>query len=138
MCNCCRKIIKGACFPIKLLFLVNYLVVSSLNMEECNRTSVYHYHIWFSFVEYNLVRKSMQIPKDFLVQMLGEERVTKFVIQEILNSTMADYAEKENLDVKDRKISTTQTAQQLKTSFKPGNEFGFNVIIEPQNSQDST
>lgn len=36
----------------------------------------------------------MQIPKDFLVQMLGEERVTKFAIQEILNSTMADYAEK--------------------------------------------
>ena len=36
----------------------------------------------------------MQIPKDFLVQMLGEERVTKFAMQEILNSTMADYAKK--------------------------------------------
>ncbi|XP_019454165.1 PREDICTED: uncharacterized protein LOC109355447 isoform X2 [Lupinus angustifolius] len=82
--------------------------------------------------------KSSKIPKDFLVQMLGEERVTKFVIQEILNSTMADYAEKENLDVKDRKISTTQTAEQLKKSFKPGTEFGFNVIIEPENSQDSS
>ncbi|RDY12670.1 hypothetical protein CR513_02483, partial [Mucuna pruriens] len=40
----------------------------------------------------------------------------------------------ENLDVKDRKISTTQTADQLKKSFTPGNEFGFNVIIEPENS----
>ncbi|TKY67490.1 Trigger factor [Spatholobus suberectus] len=38
--------------------------------------------------------KSSKIPKDFLVQMLGEERVTKFAIQEILNSTMADYAKK--------------------------------------------
>lgn len=82
--------------------------------------------------------KSSKIPKDFLVQMLGEERVTKFAIQEILNSTMADYAEKENLDVKDQKVSTIQTAEELKKSFKPGNEFGFNVIIEPQNSQDSS
>jgi hypothetical protein len=46
------------------------------------------------FVEDDLVRKSMQIPKDFLLQMLGEERVTKFAIQEILNCTMADYAKK--------------------------------------------
>lgn len=36
----------------------------------------------------------MQIPKDFLLQMLGEERVTKFAIQEILNCTMADYTKK--------------------------------------------
>ena len=41
-----------------------------------------------------LVGKSIQIPKSFLVQILGEERVTKFVIQEILNTTMADYAKK--------------------------------------------
>lgn len=40
----------------------------------------------------------------------------------------------ENLDVKDRKISTTQTAEELKKYFKPGSEFGFNVIIEPENS----
>lgn len=66
--------------------------------------------------------------------MLGEERVTKFAIQEMLNYTMADYARKENLDVKDRKISTTQTAEELKKYFKPGSEFGFNVIIEPENS----
>lgn len=46
------------------------------------------------FLEDDLVWKSIQIPKSFLVQMLGEERVTKFVIQEILNSTMADYAKK--------------------------------------------
>lgn len=46
------------------------------------------------FLEDDLVRKSIQIPKSFLAQMLGEERVTKFVIQEILNCTMADYAKK--------------------------------------------
>ncbi|KAK7264360.1 hypothetical protein RJT34_31967 [Clitoria ternatea] len=44
------------------------------------------------------------------------------------------FDDQENLDVKDRKISTTQTAEELKKSFIPGNEFGFNVIIEPENS----
>ncbi|XP_057456332.1 uncharacterized protein LOC130747410 [Lotus japonicus] len=82
--------------------------------------------------------KSSKIPKSFLVQILGEERVTKFVIQEILNSTMANYAKKENLDVKGKKVSTTQTAEELKKSFTPGKEFGFNVIIEPENSEDTT
>ncbi|KAG2397845.1 uncharacterized protein HKW66_Vig0139190 [Vigna angularis] len=72
----------------------------------------------------------IQIPKDFLVQMLGEERVIKFAIQEILNSTMADY---ENMDEKNWKINTTQSAEQLKKSFTPGNDFGFNVILESEN-----
>ncbi|KAK7261936.1 hypothetical protein RIF29_28260 [Crotalaria pallida] len=61
-----------------------------------------------------------EIPKEFLVQLLGEELVTKFVIQEMLNSTMADHAIKENLDVKDKTVRTTQTADELKKSFKPG------------------
>ncbi|BAT90866.1 hypothetical protein VIGAN_06215700 [Vigna angularis var. angularis] len=77
--------------------------------------------------------KSSKIPKDFLVQMLGEERVIKFAIQEILNSTMADYVKKENMDEKNWKINTTQSAEQLKKSFTPGNDFGFNVILESEN-----
>ena len=36
----------------------------------------------------------LQVPKSFLLEVLGKDRVTKFVIQEILNSTMADYAKK--------------------------------------------
>ncbi|GLT66492.1 hypothetical protein SLA2020_388540 [Shorea laevis] len=40
----------------------------------------------------------LTIPKSFLLQILGEQRVTKFVIQEIVNSTMADFVEKENLN----------------------------------------
>ncbi|KAK2435662.1 bacterial trigger factor [Trifolium repens] len=79
--------------------------------------------------------KSSKIPKDFLLQMLGEERVTKFAIQEILNCTMADYAKKENLDAKDKKVSTVQTEQELKKSFKAGKRFSFNVLIEPNDSE---
>ncbi|MED6199840.1 hypothetical protein PIB30_079638 [Stylosanthes scabra] len=81
--------------------------------------------------------KSSKIPNDFLIQVLGEENVVKFVIQEILNSTMADYVEKENLDAENTKISTIQTAEELRRSFKPGKAFGFNVIVEPNSSQDS-
>ena len=36
----------------------------------------------------------LQVPKSFLLEVLGKDRVTKFIIQEILNSTMVDYAKK--------------------------------------------
>ncbi|CAI0544035.1 unnamed protein product [Linum tenue] len=35
-----------------------------------------------------------QVPRDFLIQVLGEDRVTNFVIQEIVSATLADYADK--------------------------------------------
>ncbi|CAJ2679125.1 unnamed protein product [Trifolium pratense] len=79
--------------------------------------------------------KSSKIPPDFLLEMLGEERVTKFAIQEILNCTMADYAKRENLDAKDKKVSTVQTEQELKKSFRAGKKFSFNVIFEPNDSE---
>ncbi|CAJ1933383.1 unnamed protein product [Sphenostylis stenocarpa] len=118
------------------------------NMQSNDESSGKRKETGLSFyssqLHYNLVRKCMQIPKDFLVQMLGEERVIKFAIQEILNSTMADYVKKasefyhfENIDGEDLKISTTQTVEQLQKSFTPGNDFGFNVIMEPENSEDS-
>ncbi|KAH0988533.1 hypothetical protein GBA52_000016 [Prunus armeniaca] len=71
----------------------------------------------------------------FLLDILGKERVTKFVIQEIISSTMGDY---ENLNVKENKINTTQTAEELKLLFKPGTEFGFNAILELEDSEIET
>lgn len=82
--------------------------------------------------------KTSKVPKSFLLQILGEERVTKFVIQEIVNSTMADYVDKENLTVKEKKVNTTQTAEELKSSFSPGNKFGFNAIIELEKPESGT
>ncbi|KAJ4956894.1 hypothetical protein NE237_013677 [Protea cynaroides] len=73
--------------------------------------------------------KTSKVPKSFLLQMLGEERVTKFVIQEIISSTLTDYVEKENLTVK-KKLNTTQTAEELESIFSPGNEFVFNATLE--------
>lgn len=36
----------------------------------------------------------------------------------------------ENLTVKENKINTTQTAEELKSAFIPGKEFGFNATVE--------
>lgn len=82
--------------------------------------------------------KTSKVPRDFLLQILGEDRVTKFVIQEIITSTLADYVKKENLTVKDNKINTIQTAEELKAVFVPGNNFGFNATLELENSAESS
>ncbi|XP_073046595.1 uncharacterized protein [Primulina eburnea] len=81
--------------------------------------------------------KTSKVPRDFLLQILGEDRVTKFVIQEIVTSTLADYVKKENLTVKDNKINTIQTAEELKALFVPGDNFGFNATLELENSAES-
>ncbi|KDP44258.1 hypothetical protein JCGZ_05725 [Jatropha curcas] len=68
-----------------------------------------------------------RVPRDFLLQILGEERVTNFVIQEIVSSSLADY---ENLNVKDNKVNTIQKAEELKKLFTPGTAFGFTAVLE--------
>ncbi|KAJ4723663.1 Trigger factor like [Melia azedarach] len=74
--------------------------------------------------------KTTKVPKDFLLQILGEERVTKFVIEEIVSSTMTDYSKKENLNVKEKKVTTSQSREELRKLFTPGKEFGFNAVME--------
>ncbi|XP_047334551.1 uncharacterized protein LOC124938198 isoform X2 [Impatiens glandulifera] len=80
--------------------------------------------------------KMTNVPKDFLLQILGEDRVTNFVIQEIVSTTLADYAQKENLNVKENKVSTVETSDELKSSFVAGKEFGFTATLEIE--EDST
>ncbi|KAL3752702.1 hypothetical protein ACJRO7_000153 [Eucalyptus globulus] len=82
--------------------------------------------------------KTSKVPRDFLLQILGEDRVTKFVIQEIVTSTMADYVKRENLAVKENKINTTQTAEELKSTFAPGKNFGFNAVVELESPEVET
>ncbi|XP_065867510.1 uncharacterized protein [Euphorbia lathyris] len=79
--------------------------------------------------------KTSKVPRDFLLQILGEERVTNFVIQEIVSTSIGDYAKKENLKVKDNKINTIQEAEQLKKLFTPGSPFGFNAVLELEKAE---
>ncbi|KAK4387914.1 hypothetical protein Sango_2398000 [Sesamum angolense] len=45
---------------------------------------------------------------------------------------------KENLTVKDNKINTIQTAEELKSAFIPGNDFGFNATLELEQSTEES
>ncbi|KAG5560958.1 hypothetical protein RHGRI_004103 [Rhododendron griersonianum] len=92
----------------------------------------------FPFIR--LTGMSLQIPKSFLFDVFGKDSVTEFVVNEIVTSTMCDYVKKashcyfsEKLKVKDSKVNTVQTAEELKSSFAPGKEFGFNVTLELEN-----
>lgn len=40
--------------------------------------------------------------------------------------------------MKDKKITTTPAAEELKSLFTPGNEFGFNATLELENSESET
>lgn len=37
--------------------------------------------------------------------------------------------------MKDKKVTTTQKAEELRKSFYPGNEFGFSAVLELEKSE---
>ncbi|XP_058004310.1 uncharacterized protein LOC110657428 isoform X3 [Hevea brasiliensis] len=45
---------------------------------------------------------------------------------------------KENLNVKDNKVNTIQKAEELKKLFSPGNAFGFNAVLELEETKTDT
>ncbi|KAF2321951.1 hypothetical protein GH714_004790 [Hevea brasiliensis] len=46
--------------------------------------------------------------------------------------------DKENLNVKDNKVNTIQKAEELKKLFSPGNAFGFNAVLELEETKTDT
>ncbi|KAK1418955.1 hypothetical protein QVD17_28108 [Tagetes erecta] len=80
--------------------------------------------------------KTSKVPKSFLLSIIGEDRVTKFVIQEIVSSTMADYVKKNNILVKENRVNTIQSLEELQSSFSPGIDFGFNATLELEKPDD--
>ncbi|XP_026422222.1 uncharacterized protein LOC113318290 [Papaver somniferum] len=83
--------------------------------------------------------KTSNIPKSFILRALGEDRVTKFTVQEIVSATMTEFVKTENLTVNNT-FKTIQSAAELKATFKPGKEFGFNATldIEKENSDQTS
>ncbi|KAK9068084.1 hypothetical protein SSX86_012195 [Deinandra increscens subsp. villosa] len=92
--------------------------------------SLLHVDAHFQGKHPRLIQDFFQVPKSFLLSIIGEDRVTKFVIQEIVSSTMADYVKKSNILVKDNKVNTIQSLEELQSSFSPGIDFGFNATLE--------
>ncbi|XP_074281414.1 uncharacterized protein LOC141606257 [Silene latifolia] len=82
--------------------------------------------------------KTSKIPKELLLNILGKDMVMKFVIREIVTSAVTDYIEKEKLAVKENKLKTTQTEDELKQLFSPGTAFGFNAELELETEENET
>ncbi|KAK4285108.1 hypothetical protein QN277_001850 [Acacia crassicarpa] len=73
--------------------------------------------------------KTPDIPKDILLEVLGPSKVFKEVIKKIINSTVAEYVEKEHLKVgKDLRVE--QSFEDLETSFDPGQKFSFDAVVQ--------
>ncbi|XP_042967297.1 trigger factor-like isoform X3 [Carya illinoinensis] len=72
-----------------------------------------------------------QIPRDILLEVLGPSKVYKQVIMEVINSTIAEYVEKEGLKVgKDLRVE--QSFEDLEVTFEPGEKFSFDAVIQLQ------
>ncbi|WJX36502.1 hypothetical protein P8452_24371 [Trifolium repens] len=75
--------------------------------------------------------KTPNIPKDVLLEVLGPSNVFKQVIQEIINSTVAEYIEKESLKVSSD-LRVKQSFEDLETTFEEGEKFSFDVVLQLQ------
>lgn len=85
-----------------LLWLFFLLLIASLRNTENNIFNMFYWKrendilvlVHFSTLRLTADWRLPQVPRDFLLQILGEDRVTNFVIREIVTSTLADYVKK--------------------------------------------
>ncbi|XP_057453810.1 uncharacterized protein LOC130745526 [Lotus japonicus] len=75
--------------------------------------------------------KTPDIPKEILLEVLGPSKVYKEVIKKIINSTVAEYVEKESLIV-GTDLRVEQSFEDLETTFEEGEKFSFDVVLHPQ------
>lgn len=75
--------------------------------------------------------KTPNIPKDILLEVLGPSNVFKQVIKEIINSTVAEYVEKESLKVSSD-LRVEQSFEDLETTFEAGEKFSFDIVLQLQ------
>uniref|UniRef100_A0A7N2MSG4 Trigger factor ribosome-binding bacterial domain-containing protein n=1 Tax=Quercus lobata TaxID=97700 RepID=A0A7N2MSG4_QUELO len=71
------------------------------------------------------------IPKDILLEVLGPSKVYEQVIKEVINSTIAEYVEKEGLKVS-KDLRVEQSFEDLEATFEAGQKFSFDVVIQLQ------
>ncbi|RWW31193.1 hypothetical protein BHE74_00018351 [Ensete ventricosum] len=80
--------------------------------------------------------KTPDIPKDILLHIIGPSKVNKHSIKKIINATVAEYVEKESFKVtKDLRVK--QSYEELESTFQPGNDFGFDAILQLQETKKS-
>lgn len=72
--------------------------------------------------------KNANIPSKMIVQMLGQKRVSGFVVETIVTDVLADWAEEEGIEV-DKQAKVDQKHEELVTSFKPGKALEFTAVL---------
>ncbi|KAK3204301.1 hypothetical protein Dsin_018347 [Dipteronia sinensis] len=75
--------------------------------------------------------KTPNIPRDILLEVLGPSKVYKEVITEVINSTIAEYVEKEDLKVS-TDLRVEQSFEELENMFEPNEKFSFDAVIKLQ------
>ncbi|KAL6293988.1 hypothetical protein ACE6H2_002130 [Prunus campanulata] len=74
----------------------------------------------------------LKIPRDILLEVLGPSKVYKQVIKKVINSAIAEYVEKEGLNVR-KDLRVEQSFEDLEVAFEPGEDFSFDAIIHLPN-----
>ncbi|GMY32328.1 trigger factor [Fagus crenata] len=69
------------------------------------------------------------IPKDILLEILGPSKVYEGVIKEVINSTIAEYVEKEGLKIS-KDLRVEQSFEDLEATFEAGQKFSFDVVLQ--------
>ncbi|XP_031258215.1 uncharacterized protein LOC116116254 isoform X2 [Pistacia vera] len=75
--------------------------------------------------------KTPNIPRDILLEVLGPSKVYKEVIKKLINSTVAEYVEKEGLNVS-TDLRVEQSFEDLEDLFEPDAKFSFDAVIQLQ------
>ncbi|XP_006376422.3 uncharacterized protein LOC18104575 [Populus trichocarpa] len=75
--------------------------------------------------------KTPDIPRDILLEVLGPSKVYKEVIKKVINSTVAEYVDKEGLKVS-KDLRVEQSFEDLEDAFEPDEKFSFDAVIQLQ------
>ncbi|KAJ4840990.1 hypothetical protein Tsubulata_044853 [Turnera subulata] len=73
-------------------------------------------------------RKTPNVPRDVLLQILGPSKVYKEVIKKVINSTVAEYVEKESFKVS-KELRVEQSFEELEDAFEPHEKFCFTAVL---------
>ncbi|XP_066379899.1 uncharacterized protein [Miscanthus floridulus] len=75
--------------------------------------------------------KTPDIPKEVALHLIGPSKVKKETIKKIINSTVAEYVQKEGLTAS-KNLKVQQSYEELEAAFEPGKEFCFDATVHLQ------
>lgn len=75
--------------------------------------------------------KTPNIPRDILLEVLGPTNVYKEVIKKVIDATVAEFVEKEDLKVS-KDLRVEQSFEDLEELFEPDEKFSFDAVIKLQ------